>query len=369
MYDLLSLLIGVIIAAMVAVNGGLTMRYGVFGATVVIHIVGSLFAFLLIKLRRKNSAHQYGIPLWMYMGGVVGVLTVVLNNFSYGKISLTSIVALSLLGQAAASLVIDSFGLFGMGKYPFKKPMLIGLGFSVIGLLAILDNSAKSSLYAVVLSLGAGITIVLSRTVNARLSERTGALQGSFINHVAGLPVAVAVLFIWGRTDQILSGVAFSPDVWIYLGGIMGVMVVMLSNIIVPEVAAFRLTLLSFVGQISAGITLDLITKRGYSEASFIAGLLVSAGIGTNMLIEQAQLHKERKVLQYYERVRREKEAYQAYLLALAEEPSLQNPEVVFDTRPKDGICCPHCWTLQPSSRNRCSGYQCGASFIFLDEK
>lgn len=368
MYDLMSLLIGVIIAAMVAVNGGLTVQYGVFGATVIIHIVGSLFAFLLIKLRRRSAAHMRGIPLRLYMGGIIGVLTVVLNNFSYGKISLTSIVALSLWGQTAASLVIDSFGLFGMQKYPFKKPMLIGLGFSTIGLLAMLDNSVKSSLYAVVLSMGAGITVVLSRTVNARLSELTGALQGSFINHAVGLPVAVAVLFIWGRAEQISAGLAFSSDVWIYCGGIMGVVVVMLSNIIVPKVPAFRLTLLSFIGQVSAGIALDLITKKGYSEASFIAGLLVSAGIGANMLIEQAQLHKERKVRQYYERIQGEKEAYLAHLLALAEEPFLQNPDVVLDTRPKNGICCPHCWTIQPSNRSHCSGYQCGANFIFMDE-
>jgi transporter family-2 protein len=368
MCDLLSLLIGVIIAAMVAVNGSLTMQYGVFGATVIIHIVGSLFAFLFIKILRKNASLRYGIPLRLYMGGVVGVLTAVLYNFSYGKISLTSIVALSLWGQTAASLVIDSFGLFGMRKYPFKKPMLIGLSFSAIGILVMLDNSVKSSLYAVVLSLGAGITVVLSRTVNARLSERIGALQGSFINHVIGLPVAIAVLFIWGRTDQILVGFAFSSDVWIYWGGIMGVMVVMLSNIIVPKVPAFRLTLLSFIGQVSAGIALDLITKKGYSEADFIAGLLVSVGIGANMLIEQAHLHKERKVRQYYERIQREKEAYLAHLLALAEEPFLQNPDVVFDTRPKNGICCPHCWTIQPSIHNHCSGYQCGSNFIFLDE-
>lgn len=368
MYDLLSVLIGVIIAVMVAVNGGLTTQYGVFGAAVIIHIVGSIFAFLLIKIRRKNSAHRRGIPLWLYMGGAVGVLTVILYNFSYGKISLTSIVALSLWGQTAASLVIDSFGLFGMEKYPFKKSMLIGLGFSAVGILVMLDNSVKGSLYAVALSLGAGVTVVLSRTVNARLSERIGPLQGSFMNHVVGLPVAVAMLFIWGRKDQIFDGFVFSPDIWIYWGGIMGVIAVMLFNINVPKVPAFRLTLLSFIGQLSAGIALDILTKKGYSEASFIAGLLVSAGIGANMLIEQVHLHKERKAQQYYERIQREKEAYLAHLLALAEEPFLQKPDVVFDTRPENGICCPHCWTVQPSTRNHCSGYQCGASFIFLDE-
>lgn len=368
MYDLLSLLIGVIVAVMVAVNGALTMQYGVFGATAIIHIVGSFFAFLLIKLRRKNALHRHGIPLWLYMGGGIGVLTVVFNNLAYGKISLTSIVALSILGQTATSLVIDSFGLFGMRKYPFKKPMLIGLSFSVIGLLMMLDNSAKNALYAVFLSLGGGITVVLSRTINARLSERIGALHGSFINHVVGLAIAAAGLFLWGRADPIFDGFVISSDGWIYLGGTMGVVVVLLFNIIVPKVPGFRLTLLSFMGQVFTGIVLDLITKKGYSESSFKAGLLISMGIGANMLLEQTYLRKERKVQQLHEQIQGEKEAYWAYLLVLAAESFSQNPDVVFDTRPKHGICCPHCWTMQPSTRDHCSGYRCGANFIFLDE-
>lgn len=369
MYDLLSLLIGVIITVMVAVNGGLTMQYGVFGATIIIHIVGSLSAFLLIKMRRKQTPNQHSIPIWLYMGGAIGVLTALFNNLAYGKIGLTSIVALSLLGQTATSLLIDSFGLFGMRKYPLKAPMLIGMGISVIGLFMMLDSSSGNTLNAVALSLGAGVTVVFSRTINARLSEHIGALHGSFINHVVGLPVAVAVFALWSNSDPIIDRLAVSSDVWIYLGGVMGVVVVLLFNMTVPKIPATKLTLLVFIGQIFAGIGLDLITKKGYSEESFIAGLLVSAGIGSNILIEQVYLCKERKSKEYHERIRKEKEAYQAYFLAHAAEPFLKKPDVVFDTRPKNYICCPHCWTIQPSTRNYCRGYHCGANFIYTDEE
>lgn len=368
MYDLLSLLTGVIIAAMVAVNGGLTMQYGVFGATVIIHIIGSLFAFLLIKIRRKDASNRRGVPLWLYTGGGLGVLTAVFTNLAYGKISLTSIVALGLLGQTTTSLFIDTFGLFGMRKYPLKAPILIGLGFSAIGLIMMLDNSAESASYAVALSLGAGVTVVFSRTVNARLSEHIGALQGSFINHVVGLPIAVAVCALWGKSDPLFGGLMLSPDVWIYWGGIMGVVVVLLFNIIVPKVPSFRLTLLAFIGTLFAGIVLDLITKKGYSHENFIAGLLVSIGIGANILIEQVCIQKERKAQKYLERIQKEKEAYRAHLMAHVVEPFLKKPDVMFDTRPKSSICCPHCWTIQSSTRSHCSGYHCGANFIFLDE-
>lgn len=368
MVDLLSLLTGVVIAFMVAVNGGLTAQYGVFGAAVIIHIVGSFFAFLLIKNHRQNVSLQLSIPWWMYIGGVIGVLTTAFNNFAYGKISLTSIVALGLFGQTATSLVIDSFGLLGMGKYSFKKSTLIGLAFALVGIFMMLDNSAGSALYALTLSFVGGVTVVLSRTVNAGLSERIGAMQGSFVNHIVGLPVTMGALFLWGRNDPIFTGFSFSSNGWIYFGGVLGVLVVLLFNITVPKTPAFRLTLLSFIGQVFAGIALDLITKQGYTEATFFGGLLVAAGIASNILIEQTYLHRERKARHYHDRIEKMKEAEQAHLLALAAQPFPQKPDIVFNTRPRGGICCPHCWTLQPSTRNRCYGYQCNVKFIFLDE-
>ncbi|MFT4006784.1 MAG: DMT family transporter [Lacrimispora sp.] len=295
MYNFLSLLAGIVIAFMVAVNGGLTAHYGVFGAAVIIHIVGSCFAFLLIKICRQKTVFQRSISWWMYTGGVIGVLTTVFNNFAYGKISLTSIIAVGLLGQTVTSLVIDSFGLFGMQKYRFKKSTLIGLVYAVAGIIVMLDHSAVSALYAVVLSFAGGVTVVLSRTVNAGLSENTGALQGSFINHIVGLPVTVCVLFLWGGSDPIFTGFAVSASGWIYFGGVLGVLTVLLLNITVPKIPGFRLTLLSFIGQMFAGISLDLITKQGYTKATFFGGLLVAAGVVTNVLIEQAYLYKERK--------------------------------------------------------------------------
>lgn len=298
MYNLLSLLAGAVISFMIVVNGGLTNKYGVFAAAVIIHAVGSLFAFMIIKFSRKKILSKKDMPWWIYIGGIIGVLTVMFNNFSYGKISLTSIVALGLFGQTTTSIVIDIFGLLGMKKYPLKKSTLMGLIFAIIGIIIMLDDSTGSALHAVILSFASGVTVVLSRTYNAKLSENIGALQGSFINHIVGLPVTIFILFLLGRTEPIFTDFSISSNYWIYFGGILGVLVVSLFNIAVPKTSAFHLTLLSFIGQIFTGILLDLITKQGYSQATFYGGLLISLGIGINILIEQLSLYKHRKMQQ-----------------------------------------------------------------------
>jgi len=297
MYILLAALNGCIIAVMVAVNGGLADAYGVFLAAVIIHAVGTAFALTALLLRRRGRSvrpYLFGaghLPPWLYLGGVIGVATTVCNNFAFGKISMTSLVALGLFGQTLMSLLIDALGLFGMPKRRFQPAQLIGIGFAFCGIAVMLrdvDAGAAASASAaaagaVALSFLAGVAVVLSRTVNAGLAARIGALQGSFVNHLVGLPVTAAIWLMQGGLPA-LAGVTVSPRLWIYGGGILGVTVVLLFNTVVPKMQAFQLTLLSFAGQIAAGFVIDLLCGTVGDRASLLGGVIVSAGILLHLL-------------------------------------------------------------------------------------
>ena len=77
MYQGLSLLTGIMIAVMVVINGKLTGVYGVFTATVLIHVVGTVFAGVLLKLQKRRINLTRQIPFWCFLGGAIGVLTTV----------------------------------------------------------------------------------------------------------------------------------------------------------------------------------------------------------------------------------------------------------------------------------------------------
>ena len=67
----------------------------------------------------------------------------------------------------------------------------------------------------------------------------------------------------------------------------MGVAVVLLSNLTVPRVPAFRLTLLLFIGQIFTGVLLDLLLGNSFSDATFRGGLVIAAGVIVNLVVER----------------------------------------------------------------------------------
>lgn len=292
MYYLLSILTGVVISVMVCLNGGLTAAYGNYTAAVIIHVVGVLFASTICVLRREKLGIKKQVPNWAYLGGAIGVLTTVFNNYAYGYISMTSIIALGLLGQSVSSVLLDYFGWLGLKKRQLGKSSAVGYFTALIGIFVMMDNSVSAAAFSVLLSLGAGVTVVLSRTINARLSMGTSPLIGSLINHLVGLPICI-VLLLCLQSPIGMETAGAKP--WMYLGGVLGVMTVLLFNITVPRVSAFRLTLLSFIGQIFTGIVLDFSLGLEYSSSTFAGGMIITAGLLINMLLEQWSAYRNQK--------------------------------------------------------------------------
>lgn len=315
MYQLLALINGIIITIMISVNGNLSGQYSVFTATAIIHGVGSLFALLLCARKKNKESIWTHSPKWMYLGGAIGVITTVSQNFAFGAISITSVIALGLLGQMVTSLVIDGLGLFGMEKRPIRSYALVGLGISIFGIFIMLESTVTTAVIAVGISFISGISLVLSRTVNARLAEKTGALQGSLVNHLVGLPITVLIAFVIAkeRISIIPASGSFQP--WIYLGGILGVVVIMVLNIIVPKIPAFQLTMLVFIGQIFSGICLDVIIGNPYSDTSFEGGIVIAIGVAIHMIMERVNDKKERQHQEYLAMIKRTEDEYREYLV------------------------------------------------------
>lgn len=96
MYYLLSLFSGILISLMVALNGGLTEKYGAYSATVFIHLTGLfLISALLVIHRDRPFLRRCTWPL--YLGGAIGVATTVFTNMAFGRISVSAILALGLI--------------------------------------------------------------------------------------------------------------------------------------------------------------------------------------------------------------------------------------------------------------------------------
>ena len=291
MYYFLALLTGIFISLMLASNGGLSMQYGVYMATVIIYVVGLILVSVLVLMKKERPFSQKH-AWFLYLGGPIGLLAIEFNNMAFGRISVSAILALGLLGQSVTGILIDQYGLFGMAKHPFTKRKLIGF-FLILGGIASMINNFDMT--AVAVSIIAGASMVVSRTLNAKLAKLTSIWTSSLYNYLTGLAAAILIFLLFGRPEAVFAEFVISPRFYIYLGGVAAVFVVLLSNITVVKISAFYLTLLLFVGQVFSGIVIDMVIARAFSTRNLIGGILVALGLCVNLVLDSKFKNQKNK--------------------------------------------------------------------------
>jgi len=281
MYYSLSLLSGFIIAVMILVNGILTQHYGVHLTTIIIHLTGLILisAVVLIK-RAKPFATRQG--WYLYLGGAIGILTTIFNNVAFGRISVSALLALVLLGQSVASLAVDQFGWMEMIKHPFNRRRILGLLLTLAGIAVMID---RFDTLAVAVSFLAGWTIVISRTLNARLGKLSSEIDSTFFNYFVGFIVSIPIFLILGLSQTNLPSLTVLPNPLIYTGGLMGVCLIWFCNVVVTRIPAFYLSLLMFIGQVLMGIIIDAVISRSFSLPIMLGGVLVAAGLCLDLFL------------------------------------------------------------------------------------
>lgn len=134
MYNFLALLSGVLITVMISFNGILSTNVGSYTSILIIHIVGFILLNILILTKKIKIRFTRKIPLVLYSAGFIGIFTVLFNNISFSTLGASLTIALGLLGQTVASLIIDSLGLMKMKKIKFEKRKMIGVGLITLGI-------------------------------------------------------------------------------------------------------------------------------------------------------------------------------------------------------------------------------------------
>ncbi|MGL6200026.1 MAG: DMT family transporter [Lachnospiraceae bacterium] len=281
MYYILTVLAGIITSIMIVWNGELSDQYGVYPANVIIHIVG-LISITFVMLIRRDRAFKKRMPLYLYLGGVIGVATTTFNNIAYGQISVSAILALCLFGQSVTSIITDQLGFMGMPKYPFHKSKIWGLLLVSAGIAYMITDF---EIVAVLLSFLSGVNLVVSRTLNARLAENTSVVSSTFFNYVTGLFVSALVMVVARGYD--VSTIQLPSNIHMLFGGMLGVVVIWLFNVVAVKISSFYMTLFLFIAQVFTGVLLDAIITGTFSLHNTIGGLLVAAGLVINLMLDK----------------------------------------------------------------------------------
>lgn len=132
----LGALAGVMLAIQSVLNSTLGQRVGNFGSVLILTIVGMSTLILLIILF-PSTADFKQIPTFsewhLYIGGILGIAILIVPIVLVPKIGTTSTLIAIVLGQMAAALLIDHFGIFASPKIELNLTRVVGIALVTLG--------------------------------------------------------------------------------------------------------------------------------------------------------------------------------------------------------------------------------------------
>jgi bacterial/archaeal transporter family-2 protein len=112
-------------------------RVGVLSATTMAALVGlvGIAVVTLLSTRTFDSVvAAFRQPTWLWLiGGVLGIAILAVLTFGRPHLGTFGTIALLIGGQLAASVLIDSLGLFGVDRVPFTLARGAGLALLAVG--------------------------------------------------------------------------------------------------------------------------------------------------------------------------------------------------------------------------------------------
>lgn len=109
---------GGLLTIMVLLNGTLAAYGSALFASWVPHATGTVAALIALWAWPKRTVQTAApAPLWAYLGGISGAITVMLTSVAINTpLALSGTLALGLAGQVGFGLAADRWGLFGLPK-------------------------------------------------------------------------------------------------------------------------------------------------------------------------------------------------------------------------------------------------------------
>ncbi|MDO5780313.1 MAG: DMT family transporter [Clostridium sp.] len=141
----------------------------------------------------------------------------------------------------------------------------------------------------ILLAILGGVLTTLSMIVSSTLGKKIGLIQSTIIHYIGGLIGGVFILIgIGSASTPSIVDMSRMP-LYIFLGGIIGVIVVYTSNIVIPKIPVVYSTLLMFSGQMLCAIIIDTIVMGEFSWQKLLGAIVVILGIFYNSKVDSKE--------------------------------------------------------------------------------
>ena len=122
-----------------------------------------------------------------------------------------------------------------------------------------------------------GVAMAVQGTINSSLSQKTSILSATLVVHIIGTLVALASVLAWRA--PLLKYNWSSVPWYLYLGGILSVLIVGLVAASIPKIGVCNATTAIIIGQVSMAVLIDHFGWFGISRVPWTPSQLLGIAL------------------------------------------------------------------------------------------
>lgn len=226
------------------------------------------------------------IQPWVLLGGIGGATFVAAQSTTVQYLGVAVFTVSVVAAQNANSLVVDRIGLGPAGVQAITSRRVIAAVIATAGVgIAVSSRSGAGgfTFWALAFALFAGLMIAVQQALNGQVSATAGspfvAALGNFIVGFVGLSIAVGIYQLvaphaYGEPPSL------TQEPWIYLGGFIGVIFIVVAAAVVHTLGVLLFALLSVAGQMGGALLLDIVVHDPKQPVTvlLVVGVAITGG-------------------------------------------------------------------------------------------
>jgi transporter family-2 protein len=254
-----AVLAGAMVGVQGRINGELATRTGSpLEAAAASFVIGLVMLAAVMPFRRAATVRlrRARTAPWWWLGGLGGAFLVWTSAHAVPEIGVALVSVCLVAGTTAGALLTDQYGLGPSGRHPaaFWRFAGVGVVIGAVAIGAIGERGASLKPLLFVLLFAAGATSAVQQAANGQLRvAASDVVVASFVSFFVGsLALVVAVLV----TGDFSAG-SFPSAAWLYLGGPLGVVYIVIGAGTVRALGVLRFVLGVVSGQLLCAVVID----------------------------------------------------------------------------------------------------------------
>ncbi|WAP60997.1 DMT family transporter [Streptomyces sp. S465] len=287
---------GMVVPVQARLNGELSHRLDDGIAAAAISFSGGFVLLSLLALfsprlrgalRSLAGASRDGrLPRRYLLAGVLGGTFAVAQSTAALVTGIAVFTVSAIAGQTFGGLIVDSRGIGGglrqrPGATRLTGAAVILVAAVVSALPRFADTPAPATIILPALAaIAAGFLLGVQQALNGATTAASGSpLAATWLNFLVG---AVFLVTAWGAKTLVqgTAGTALPTSLWVYLGGLCGVVFIGASAFLVRRIGVLLLSMASIAGQLAGSIALDFLVPSGGRSPSVLTILGASLTFG-----------------------------------------------------------------------------------------